>query len=254
MIPEERRAILLQEIRKHGYLAVSTIANRLEVSSTTIRRDLEKLETAGKLTRIRGGAASKTLGTTHEPPYELKRHQATEQKRRIAQQAATLVEEGDSIILDGGSTTFELADHLQHFRDLTVVTNDLMIANRMAENPRITLICTGGVARPSFYYLLGPMVESFLHELRVDKTFLGADAIHEDGTIGNFNLDEVSIKQAMIEAASKSILLVDATKFYVTGFVKVCDLQDLDEIITDRGIPLEWFERHKTGRTKLTIV
>ena len=237
MLAEERRARLLNELRDHGYIQVSELAESLHISSATIRRDLTVLEKEGLCIRKRGGAVRNSQGTTLELPYEVKKHHFVEEKKRIAHEALKLVENGDTLILDAGSTTYALAQLLFSKQRLTVVTNDLQIAIKLATNPNVYLVCTGGIARANVYTLQGNQVESFVNTLRVDKTFLGADAIHEDGTIANVNIEEVAIKRAMIKAASQVILLADSSKFDIRGFAKVCDLEDISLIITDTNIP-----------------
>jgi len=236
VLAEERRAILLRELQDKGYIEVTATASHLDVSAATVRRDLTRLEQEGHLIRTRGGAVRVGKSTTLELPYDIKRHRRIEEKRRIATAAAEMVHNGETIILDAGSTTYELALLLLRMRSLTVVTNDLHIAAKLASNPNITLVCTGGIARANVYTLLGPQVEAFLRTLRVNKTFLGADAIHPDGTIANVNLEEVAVKQAMIRAAGEVILLADSSKFDVVGFAKVCDFGEVDVLVTDDDV------------------
>lgn len=237
MIAEERRAILIQELNDNGYVQVAELAARFAISSATIRRDLSMLEKEGLCLRKRGGAVRSAQGVAFELPYDVKRIRFMDEKRRIAAAAVEFVEEGSTLILDAGSTTYALALELLCKQRITVVTNDLHIAVRLAANPNIHLICTGGVARAYVFSLQGSQTESFIHTLRVDKTFIGADAIHPDGAVSNVNIDEVPIKQAMIAAAGQVILIADSSKFEKTGFVKVCDLSQVDLVITDRGLP-----------------
>jgi DeoR family transcriptional regulator of aga operon len=133
---------------------------------------------------------------------------------------------------------------------LTVVTHDLNIAVKLAANPNINLICTGGIARANVFTLQGAQVVDFIRDLKVDKSFIGADAIHPDGTISNVNIEEVPIKQAMIKAANQVILLTDSSKFGITGFAKVCAIQDLDYIITDSNAREEFRSRCKEKQVK----
>jgi len=165
-----------------------------------------------------------------------------------------MISRHSNIFLDSGSTTFQLARQLLPRRQLTVVTNDLKIASLLAVNPSITLICTGGVSRANVYTLLGSQTEQFLKTIRVDKTFLGADAIHPDGIVSNVNLDEVAIKQAMLSAGSQRILLADSSKFGVQGFARVCEIKDLDLVITDDGLEKEWLQRFDNWTLKAEIV
>jgi DeoR/GlpR family transcriptional regulator of sugar metabolism len=152
---------------------------------------------------------------------------------RIAKAALDLIENGDTIILDAGSTTYSLSLLLHKKKNLTVVTHDLNIAVKLASNPTINLICTGGIARANVFTLQGTQVVDFIRNLKVDKSFIGADTIHEDETIGNVNIEEVPIKQAMIKAAQQVILLADTSKIGKTGFAKVAEIQDIDVFITD---------------------
>lgn len=236
MLAEERRAILINALRDTGYIQVTELADDLDISAATIRRDLTLLEKEGFCVRKRGGAIRTSQSTTLELPYEVKRQRNVEEKQHIAREALNLIENGDTIILDSGSTTYALAQLLSQKERLTVVTNDLNIAVTLAANPKIYLVCTGGIARANVFALQGAQVESIISDLRVDKTFLGADAIHSDGTIGNVNIEEVAIKRAMIASASQVILLADSSKFEVAGFANVCDLEDIDLLITDKNI------------------
>ena len=237
MIAEERKAFLIKKLREDGYVQVTDLAVELDLSSATIRRDLIELEKEGICIRKRGGAIRSNQSVTTELPYNIKKYRNTEAKVKIAREALKLVENGDSILLDAGSTTFELAVLLQSKERLTIVTHDLNIAHKLASNSNINLICTGGVARANVYTLQGAQVVDFIRDLKVDKSFIGADAIHTNGTIGNVNIEEVPIKKAMIEAANEVILLSDSSKFGITGFAKVCNISDLDYIITDSEVP-----------------
>ena len=237
MLAEERRAILISSLRDTGYVQVAEVAEDLNISAATIRRDLTLLEKQGFCIRKRGGAIRSSQSTTMELPYEVKRQHNIQEKQRIAQEAFKFVENGDTIILDSGSTTYGLAQLLSKKQRLTIVTNDLNIAVLVASNPNLYLICTGGTARANVFALQGAQVESFIKELRVDTTFLAADSIHTDGGIGNVNIDEVAIKRAMVSAASQVILLADSSKFNVIGFANVCNLADIDVLITDRNAP-----------------
>lgn len=239
MLAEERRAILYSKLREDGYVQVTELADEIGISSATIRRDLIMMEKEGVCIRKRGGAVRTAHSVTTEVPYEIKRRRNAEEKNLIAQAALRFIENGDTILMDAGSTIFALALLLHNRERLTVVTHDLNIAVKLASNPNIKLICTGGIARENVFTLEGTQVVDFIRNLRVDKTFLGADAIHPDGVISNVNIEEVPIKQAMLKAADKVILLTDSSKFGVTGFAKVCNISDLDHVITDKGISNE---------------
>jgi DeoR/GlpR family transcriptional regulator of sugar metabolism len=254
MLTEERHAAILNELHLKGFIQVSALAQQLGVNPITIRRDLLSLEEQGRCVRTRGGAIQVGEGALPELPYEIKARQHVEEKLRIARAAMKVVDDGDIIILDSGSTMYKFAEQLVTLRRLTVVTNDIKIAGLLAVNPSITLICTGGTARANVYTLLGSQTEQFLRAVRVKKTFLAADAIHTDGTISNVNMEEIAVKQAMITAAGEVILLADSSKFLKTGFANVCDLKKIDLVITDVGIPAEWQIRLKEWQVKTELV
>jgi len=253
IIADERRAILLRELNDNGYLQTSELAKKLNISPITIRRDLSILETEGLCIRKRGGAIRTNQSFTLELPHQIRLNSYRAEKKRIAEEAVKLINTGSTIILDSGSTTYSLALLLSHKR-ITVVTNDLQIAVKLATNPNINLVCTGGSARFNVFSLHGSQVDALIRTLRVDITFLGADAIHPDGTISNVNQEEALLKQTMIKAADKVVLLADSSKFNKTGFAKVCDLNDLDMIITDCGISAEKRELLETMNINAHIV
>ncbi|HOJ00440.1 MAG TPA: DeoR/GlpR family DNA-binding transcription regulator [Anaerolineaceae bacterium] len=253
MLSDERRAVLINRLREDGYVQAAEIAEELSVSTATIRRDLVFLQQEGFCMRTRGGAVRSSQGTTLELPYALKKQKFVAEKEAIAREAVRLIENGDTLILDSGSTTYALASLLTEKQRLTVVTNDLQIAILLASNPSVHLVCTGGIARPHVFTLQGSEVVNFIKTLRVDKTFLGTDAIHEDGTIGNVNMEEVAIKQAMMKAASTVILLADSSKFTVKGFAQVGTLAEVDILITDAKYPKEMATVIQENAIKLVV-
>lgn len=236
MIAEERRVEILKKLNENRYVQVSELADEFDVSTVTIRNDLDKIEADGLCVRKRGGAIRINPGVTIEMPYDIKRHEMVNEKERIAFAALKLIEDGDTLILDAGSTTYALAILLESKSQITVITNDLKIAVKLTENPKIKLISTGGIARSSVYSLQGSIAEQVINNLRVDKTFLGADAIHPNGKISNVNIEEVPLKKAMIQAADRIILLADSSKFEKSGFYKVCEMNEIDMIITDKDV------------------
>ena len=194
------------------------------------------LEKEGLGIRKRGGAVRSAQGVTMEIPYEIKHLRNTNEKARIAKAALDFIENGNTILLDAGSTTYALAVLLHKRKNLSVVTHDLNIAVKLASNPNINIICTGGMARANVFTFHGTQVVDFIRNLRVDKSFIGGDTIHEDGTIGNVNIEEVPIKQEMIADEAQVILLVDASKFGKTSFAKVAQISEMDVLITDSSI------------------
>lgn len=243
MILSGRHAEILRRLRGTGYVEVVDLANGLDVSVATIRRDLSRLEADGYLLRTHGGAVlPNPLSTTFEPTYEAKREQLVQAKGRIGQAAASLVSHGETIILDAGSTTFQVAQHLKQHHHLTVVSNDLQIIMSLGNLEAMTVIDTGGSIRPHVYTLLGSQTERFLSGLHANWTFLGADGVNVERGVTNVNIEEVPVKQAMIRAGAQVVLVADHTKFGKSVFAQVCDLSAVRLIITDETPPPAFVE------------
>lgn len=231
-----RQAEILKRLRGTGYVEVMDLANLLDVSAATIRRDLSQLEAGGHLLRTHGGAVlPDPLSTSFEPTYAAKKELLVAAKKRIGQAAASLVTEGDTIILDAGSTTFQVGWELRRLRQLTVVSNDVQIIMSLGNRSNLTVIDTGGQIRPHVYTLLGSQTERFLSQLHVNWTFLGADGVDVESGVTNVNIEEVPVKQAMIKAGAQVVLVADHTKFGKSLFAQVCDLSAIQFIITNEA-------------------
>jgi DeoR/GlpR family transcriptional regulator of sugar metabolism len=235
---EERREQLHRILQRDGYQSVAALAEQLGRSVSTVRRDLSELAASGLLYRTHGGAlALAGYSTSHEPTLLQKQRLLVEEKRRIGQAAASQVRPGDTVILDSGSTTWQVGQALKSRTPLTVVTNDIKILWDLANTPDLTLISTGGLLRPNVYTLLGSETVRFLNTLQVNWTFLGADAVDLQGGVTNVNLEEVAVKQAMLQAGRYKVLVTNHTKFGKTVFARVCELAQLDQIVSDTGLP-----------------
>jgi len=164
------------------------------------------------------------------------------------------VHPGETVILDSGSTTWQVGQALKSKTPLTVVTNDIKILWDLANTPEFTLISAGGFLRPNVYTLLGSETVRFLENLTVNWTFLGADAVALQGGVTNVNLEEVAVKQAMIRAGRRTVLVTDRTKFGKTVFAKVCDLRRLDRIVTDAGLVPSLAQEMRAAGVSLQLV
>ncbi len=233
----ERRRIIADLVTQHGRAEVTELSALLGVSRMTVRRDLNTLTSSGAIERAWGGAVVQNIMLSTETPYALKRRENEEVKRRIGQQAARLVGDGDVVILDAGSTTFHVATQLRGKRDVTVVTNDLKIAVELASFHSLTVITAGGVLQHDSFTQLSPQTEEFFRGIHVNWAFLGADAVDLNHGVSTRTLQAVAVKQAMIEAATEAILLVDHSKFDRHAFVRFCRIDDLTALITDRATP-----------------
>lgn len=230
----QRQREILRQLYVTGYVGAKELAATLSVDSSTIRRDLDALARAGRLERTHGGA--RALAGAVDVPYAIKQREHLAAKQAIAAAACALVREGDSVLLDSGSTTYQLAIELRSRRDLTIVTNDLLIGHAVADYPGVRLLVTGGEMLNSTYTLFGDRAVAFVEALRVDWTFLGVDAIEISTGITNTNTLEIPLKRMMLAVARTRVALADSSKFGQRALVRVADVTELDRIITDDGL------------------
>jgi DeoR family fructose operon transcriptional repressor len=248
MAVEERRSRLLEVVRTRGFASLPELAEALQVSESTIRRDLDELEERGSARRIHGGVlyAESTPRLPHfrEPTR-------TEQKRAIAGRAATLVEDGDTLLLDGGSTTYEVARRLVG-RPLHVVTSSLPVANLFASDPKSDLIMIGGNVCPRTGVVQGPYADQMIASLRVRRAIMGVAAISDEGCFNN-NLLLVATEQALMKAADELIVVADSSKFGHRSLAHVCELGAIDRLVVDNGIPEDWRSKLLAAGVKLLV-
>lgn len=248
----KRQETILQLIADQGVVTVSELCDILGVSDMTVRRDLSSLESANLLQRIHGGAVS-VRGRSYEPPL-LSRFQESEVvKQAIGMHAASLVEEGDSIALDVGTTTLEMSRYLTTLRDITVVTASLPIANVLVDQPNIRLILTGGILRREEQSLIGAIAEHTFTNYFVDKAFIGIGGVDLDVGLTEYNVEDAKIKSHMIQSSQRRYLLADSSKFGRRKFVHVVPLSEIHEIITDKGLA-EDYQKELEKRVKLHVV
>ncbi|EWG10008.1 DeoR/GlpR family DNA-binding transcription regulator [Cytobacillus firmus] len=236
MLQDERTERIVQYINKQGFVKTNELIDLFKVSKPTIIRDLLKLEKDGSIIRTHGGAKSIHKGTNFEPTHMTKEQTSYSEKESIAIKAKELVQPGETILLDSGTTTLMLAKQLVNFENITVITNDIKIAMCLSENDSIDLVVLGGQRRKGVYSLIGPLTESILNQLHVDKVFLGADAIDLQNGITNSNIDESNIKKTMLTIGNSIILLADSSKFNCAAFMKIDEVSAVHFIITDNGI------------------
>lgn len=233
----DRLAKTLEYVKQNGSLQVKDMAILQGVSEATIRRDLNELEDLGLIKRIHGGAILSNISTTFEYMYQDKVGLHAEEKKRIAEQALTEIHDGDAIFLDSGTTTYQLALLLENKKNLTIITYDMLIATSLKIHPSSQVIVSGGVLRGGYNVLIGTLTENFIRNMRVDVVMLSADAIDDQFGISNANYLEAGIKSLLVNAAKRVIVLADRTKFGKVAVAKVCDIKDVDMIITDKDLP-----------------
>ncbi len=231
LFAEERRIQILEHILQHKKATVTQLCDIFKVSIATIRNDLRELESNNLLTRTHGGAIVRSK-TKDELDLNHRRVQNVQEKQRIAESALMLVEDGDTIILDGGTTVTELAKLLKRKINLTVITNDLGVALIVEDMP-VNLILLGGVVRNTFHCTLGAASIKTLSEISADKVFLGAScfSLERGATVPDMFLAE--IKKAMISAAARVFVLCDSTKFGKTSLAQFATLSQIDVLVAD---------------------
>ncbi|MGU3374097.1 DeoR/GlpR family DNA-binding transcription regulator [Chryseobacterium sp. M5A1_1a] len=229
---------ILKELDKKGHVLVQDLCEKLNVSSVTIRKDLNFLESLGLLFRNHGGA-SKQVRYAYEKNVVEKESINVEAKQSIAKAALSLIQENDCIILASGTTMHYLARMLVNFGPLTVLTSSLRVAIELCNNPNINIIQLGGEVRKSSTSIVGSISEEILKQFSCNKLFLGVDGIDVEFGISTSNAAEAHLNQVMMECADQTIILADSSKLNKKGFGKIALLDQVDYLITDDGISAE---------------
>lgn len=232
MLSAERKLKIAELVNRNGGIKTSELSSMFNVSEMTVLRDLAELEKQGVLKRVYGGAVS-LRDNYHEVSSSLREKIHTFEKNTIAQIAVELIQEGESIFLDGSTTSLALARRLYSFSDLTVVTNGLDIINEIRRNANIKLICPGGEFNTIPMCFLGPGTENFLRNINLDKAFISSAGISIKAGLTEPNPMQASVKRIVIENSSEVILLVDRSKFGKVTLNRVCDWENIDIVVTD---------------------
>ncbi|KPV43057.1 DeoR/GlpR family DNA-binding transcription regulator [Alicyclobacillus ferrooxydans] len=238
MFSDERKAMIVAYLSEHRRLTVAEVAAHLDVSETTIRRDLHELEHQGLLRRTHGGAVGLEVAG-FEPSVQEKSHRFAPEKSRIATRAQQFIRPGDTVLLDSGTTTLEIAKALPDI-PITVVTNSLAISAEMAQREKVSVVMLGGELRKTTGAFVGPFAERMLGQVNVDKLFLGMNGIDIDRGLTTVNAIEASTKKAMIASAREVFLVTDFSKFDQVYLVTVGDLGVIDTLICDSPLPPEY--------------
>lgn len=235
MMQIERHRQIQKFLNIHGSAKVEELAELLDVSAMTIRRDLEQLEKLNVVSRFFGGAILKSAMSV-EVPYKDKSAANIENKKRIAWEALKQIRDGQIIFLDSGTTSMELAKLLKNFTSLTVVTSDIRIAGYLALNTQLEIYCTGGKVQNRTGACIGPQAVQLLRDMEVDVAFIGTSSINQDLYLCTPSLEKSEIKRQILKSSEKVILLTDSSKFGAKSFIKVCHLREIPLLITDKGL------------------
>lgn len=235
MLPNHRRDKILELLKEDGSAKVIDLARLFKVTEVTIRQDLEKMERDGLLIREHGGAYLKNI-EDQVKSFELIHQDNLDKKERIAEKCLEFIESGDSIILDSGSTTTEIAKKLKGFKNLTVITNALNIAMMLGTEPGIELIVTGGEFKPPTLSLTGQKAADFFTGINVQKLFLATAGLSLKAGLTYPSISDIVVKKAMIAAAETTYLVADSTKIGKSSFASLGALSLINYVITDPGI------------------
>jgi len=238
MIP--RRAEILKILGTTNEVSVIELAKQLQTSEVTIRKDLTLLQNQNLLIRTRGGAIRRPVeNLSEDTSIGTKQLFNYQEKERIGVLAASLIQDGDNIMLDSGTTTMEIAKNLGKFYHLTILTNAMNIAVELMKYQRFNVIILGGHVRVNSHSTVGPLALSTLHHFSNFKLFLGVDSFSLEGGVSTPSLEEALLNQEMIASASETIAVFDSSKFNKQSFAHIAKTEQLSTIITDKNIPVD---------------
>lgn len=240
MLPAERKRKIVDTVSEEGGCSVAELADRLDVSKATIRRDLNDLEEEGLVERSHGGAIPVRTAASEES-YSQRNVQNLEAKQAIGSRARKEIHEDQVVFFDSGTTTMEVARRVPDGVRFIAATNSPQLALELTEEDRDVKL-TGGTLRPRTRALVGPTGEAFMQRTNFDQVFLGTNAVDPDAGLTTPNEDEARMKQLMVERANRVVLVADATKFGRRSFAQFAAIDDLDLVVTDASLEGELHE------------
>lgn len=253
----ERREFILAELARSQIIQVSDLSKRFATSEVSIRRDLEWLERSGFLKRVHGGAVAVPNAVVSRS-YPDRARNRLEEKERIARAAAELIQEGDRLIFDSGSTVLQVArsvsGKLLNSGNLTVITAALDIVRELGQWPGVHLIVLGGIYLPNYDIVVGPQTIDYLKRLSADRIFIGTDGLTFSHGLTTANILEAEVDQAMVRAASEIVVVADSSKIGVSGLTTIMPLTEIDRLITDTDAPADFVAQLRAQGVEVTLV
>lgn len=232
MLAQERYNVILEMLEMNKIVKVPELCEKFNVSIETVRRDLEFLEQEGKLKRVYGGAVLNNKSSA-EPSYSTRSTKNAKEKVTIGKKTAELISDGETLMIDLGTTTLEVARHLKNKKNLTVITNCMTIAQELVDVPTFRVILPGGILRPNELALSGFISEQFMKEFNVDKTIIGVGGITIETGVSDYHLEETRVRKIMIDKGKQIIAVADHSKFGIKALVNVCSINEVDVIVTN---------------------
>ncbi len=253
MLSEERRREILDLLQSEGRVLVGELSRRFRTSLITIRKDLQVLHHMGQLERTHGGALPVKTGALYDRTLQEKERLHRREKLRIATAAAGMIRQGQVVILDSGTTTTAIAKACRHFKNLTIITNATNVAEELA-GTAVEVILTGGTLRKNSFSLVGPLAEESLHRLSADLLFLAVDGFDVRYGLTTPNLLEARVNRAMAEAARRTIVVCDSSKFGHRSLSLILPTSAVHETITDRNISKKDLKALRAAHVSVTLV
>jgi DeoR family transcriptional regulator of aga operon len=253
MLIEERRQYIVALAQQHGRVLVEELSQSLGISRITIRKDLDYLQGRGALQRTHGGALLPGVGALSDPSLQEKEGLHSQEKQRISAAAVSMVQEGQCVLLDSGTTTTAIARALKKFSHLTIITNAVNIAAELSGTD-FEVLLTGGALRKNSFSLVGPLAEDMLRDMHADILFLGVDGFDLEVGLTTPNVMESRVNRAMVKASSMVVAVCDSTKFNRRSLSKIVDASAIHHVITDSNLTKETAEALRNINIKLTLV
>jgi len=250
MRQQKRQNEILASVRSRGACSIVELANQLQVSDETIRRNIKPLVRQGLVEKVHGGII---LSQKHgpEPPFEKRMNERVEAKQTISARVARIIADGDSIMLDTGSTTAYVARALGEHRNLSVVTNCTEIARTLAREPSNRVHLCGGALRADDWATFGSAAIDFVRQFHVDYAILSIGGVTDRGSFMDYHLEEAEFSRAVIGQAKKTIVVADYGKFGNPSFIKVCDFDQVDMVVVDRPPPASFLASFQEAGVEL---
>lgn len=249
---EQRRLRILDILARDGKIQVIPLSKELQVTPVTIRSDLDALERNGYLSRTQGGAVQ-SVKNYYNLDQQLRKHKYAAEKKAIAAAAADLVEDGETLMINSGTTTYYFAAELKRRTNLNIVTNSIAVATELADRPSFRVILLGGEINAQFAFTHGTDAINQLSKYKADKTFLSLDGIHIHSGYTTYNSEEAIIDQHMMERARNTIIVADYAKYGYESFYHVADLASADTIVTNEQIGYDAQQNLHTSGVKVII-
>jgi DeoR family transcriptional regulator of aga operon len=253
MLIDERRNHILGLLQSDGRVLVAELSRQLGISQITIRKDLDHLQARGLVQRTHGGALPVQTGALFDPSLQEKQKRHSHEKQRIAAAAARLVQEGQCVMLDSGTTTTAIALALKRFSQLTIITNAVNIAAELT-GTNFEVILTGGSLRKNSFSLVGPLAEDVLEEMHADILFLGVDGFDVELGVTTPNVLESRVNRAMVKAARKVVAVCDSTKFSRRSLSRIVSPAAIHQVITDKNVSQQIVEALQSHNIEVTLV